>query len=175
MSYLSKPDNYDGSRLQPLFEVARRLEAQGQHSEATELREVARDLMPELTWYGSLKNQIGHAAIALASVALFCTVWREAAGEMPYKSHLFLGMVLAYAIGVEAILQKWMPGDSWVDTLCFSFGLAIGLVPFKEMQVSGDTTIIEYDHRIMAVLILALVATVSIRAYTRYVAGQRQG
>jgi len=143
-----------------------------------QIRAIVRVIRPLLTWYGELLNQIGHTFLGLVSTVLFCAVWREVAGEMPYRSYVFTMVFLSYAIGIELGVQRAKqaayPGDWKFDSLMFAFGAAAALVPFFEVDAYGATTVVEYYHRCMAGIIVLWAGILSLRVYKRSDAIGRQ-
>jgi len=168
--HLNTPSAFDGREARALEAIADRVGGE----DGDQIRALSNAIRPLTTWYGELLNQIGHAFLGLVSTVLFCAVWREVAGEMPYRSYVFTLVFLSYAIGIELLAQRWQPGDAWFDSLMFTFGAAAALVPFYEVDAYAATTVVEYYHRCMAGIIVLWAGILSFRVYKRIDAIGRQ-
>jgi hypothetical protein len=122
----------------------------------------------ERDWYGELTNQAGHTLLGMVSTILFLCAWREINGEMPYRTWAFASCFLFYVLGIEVAVQRWLPGDSWFDSMMFGFGAAGALLPYEEVGVVGNTTTVTFDHRYMAGIILAWSVILGARVKKRY-------
>lgn len=117
--------------------------------------------------YGELTNQLGHTMLGIIMTLAAVCVWREAAGDMPYRWHVFSVVVLSYIILVEVLSQGWMPGDSWFDATMVSFGSAGVLFPFKEAGVTGGITLLSLDHVILTWIMAAWAVVLTARVARR--------
>lgn len=95
-------------------------------------------------WYGELTNQISHTFLGAMAFITFCDVWFLVSGGMPFRSYAFIACFLAYAVGIEVIVQRWMPGDSWFDSLMFAFGAAGAALPVQEVSAAEWSVGLEY-------------------------------
>jgi hypothetical protein len=86
-------------------------------------------------WYGWATNQLGHVMIGLALACGLTLVYFWAAGEFPYKLHLFAVIGCGY-LAFELAFQKWQGWDTiedWLFVCAYGAGGAIGTVTEAEI------------------------------------------
>lgn len=125
-------------------------------------------------WYGELTNQCGHTLLGVLSAVTFCDVWFLVTGEMPVRSWVFLAVFLPYALGIEAIVQRWKPGDAWFDSLMFGFGAAGIILPVKEVAAAWPVSTVDYTPHVRLILMAAWAVILYARVRKRYDANKRQ-
>ncbi len=117
--------------------------------------------------YGEASNQISHAALGAIAALGACILWREVAGEMPYRWHVFALITVVYAVLIEGVLQKWASWDSAADSLFVMTGAAGALLPVKEVSALGGITVIEFEHRTLGAVFLFMIVILLIRIAPR--------
>lgn len=117
--------------------------------------------------YGELTNQLGHTMLGIILAIFVVCLWREAAGEMPYRWSVFAVVVLGYLIGIEVLSQGWTPGDSWFDAAMVGFGAAGLLFPLKEVAPEGDMTILALNHHVLIWLLSMWAVALAVRVWRR--------
>lgn len=166
-AFLNTPDNFDGSTARRMMRLADELSELGAYRQADDLRRLARKVAPLTGWYGEGGNQASHILIGVVSTILFINAWFLVSGEMPVRSWAFTMLFLGYAVIIEAMVQRWRPGDSWFDSVMFGLGCMGALVPFVEIEPMGLTVAVEYRPLWMTAIIATAAALLGARVWTR--------
>lgn len=120
-------------------------------------------------WYGELTNQFAHTLLGVVLAVGVCSIWQLVAGELPYRTWVFLGLFAGY-LSVEILVQGWTPGDSWFDAIMFSLGVAGAIMPFQEAAISGRLVMVTFGPLIWIAIAGVWSAILFARVARRYIA-----
>jgi hypothetical protein len=123
-------------------------------------------------WYGELTNQAAHTLLGAVLACGWCVAAFGLLGEMPYRSIVLGTMAVGY-LAVEAIIQRWVDGDSWFDAAMFVAGGAGALLPMREVAVIGPVVRLDFDTRVWVAVAVPWALALILRVGKRYVAGHR--
>lgn len=86
-------------------------------------------------WYGWITNQGARAGIAAIIAGMAAFIYYGALGEYPYRLALGIALVIVYiAYEIRRGQDEFKPWDSAEDTLFWTYGVALALGSFKEVQ-----------------------------------------
>lgn len=122
-------------------------------------------------WYGGATNQMAHTLLGMVITVLALCVGREVFGEMPYRWQVGFCLLIPYTVLIEGFFQGWRGRDSLADTWFYMLGVLGTLLPFKELSVTTESTVVIFNHIVM--LKLLSVWAVSLVGYS-YVRARRQ-
>lgn len=120
--------------------------------------------------YSEASNQLGHIALGSIFSLVACIVWFLVFGEMPVRWEVWAGVVVIYAVMVEAWLQGWAGRDSFADTFFVQCGATMTLMPVKEVAFAPDLVVIEFRPQLLGVLMLASTAALMLHLRPRIIA-----
>lgn len=120
-------------------------------------------------WYGELTNQLSHTFLGLMLALFWCVSAWAMFGEMPVRSWVILGIGAGY-LAWEALVQRWLSGDSWFDAAMVMSGAAGVLLPLKEAGVSGRIIHLDFDPVMWLAVFAPWSSALSLRVWRRYLA-----
>lgn len=117
--------------------------------------------------YGGLLNQWGNYSAAAGLFLMLCGGFFMAFGEMPFRLHIALAVVVAYILVVEWVLQGWQGWDTVEDSTFVALGVSTVALSVREHGVSGNVAFVAVDVPILMLHLVGAVAAVLAYAYRR--------
>lgn len=125
---------------------------------------------------GASKNQLSHWAIGLWLSASSCMGYALIFGEMPSRLAVWCVLTLGYFRLIELMKQGWQGPDSVIDTMFFSLGAAVPLVPLNEVSFYPEIDLSlneEAGLALMGTTLVLFIAHVAPRARRWYQNGMK--
>lgn len=102
---------------------------------------------------GASKNQLSHWAIGLWLSGTLCLFYAFQFGEMPSRLFVWSLLTIGYFILIEWTKQGWQGPDSVIDTMFFSLGAAVPLVPLKEASFYPEIQLVLREREGLALML----------------------